>query len=266
MKKRINAVLLFFLMLLMVGCVTVSAKNGGVYDDYGILSPEQYQDLTEKLNTLQELYPIEGAIAITDQVYGEVRHYAAELMQDNEIGYGDSLDGFCFLQNPVERDIAIVFRGNLQYYFKSNITDTILDDVAGKLQQNDYYGAYVVVIDEVTNCMNRVIQGKEIRPMDIRGEGLIPFAGFSLVLSFIVMAIPTLIMTLVQKGKMNMIVPQPNADCYIPKDGFRLRRKTDRFVRNSVSRTAKPKDDDKGHSSGSFSSRGESFSGSSRKY
>jgi uncharacterized membrane protein YgcG len=102
--------------------------------------------------------------------------------------------------------------------------------------------------------------------MDVHGGKIGGFAILAFLFSFVVMAIPTLILTLHQRSGMKMIRPQPNADTYIPKDGFHLRSRRDQYIRTNTIRMAKPKEGGKGGGGGSFKSGGESFSGSSRHY
>lgn len=268
MKKQIGLWIGLFLFLMTCSSVTVLAADSFVYDEYGVLSEMQYQTLNEEISSLNREYPLEAVIVISENLNMDDRQYAAQFMQYENIGYGPEYDGVCLLHQPGNRGIAIVFRGSLQYAFGQSVQDMILDDCIEYLRENDFMGAYEVVIRDVRNCMKRVASGKSIRPMDIRGESIFSFAGIAFLISLGTMAIPTFLMILFQRSKMNMIYPQPNADSYIPENGFILSRKSDRFLRTNVIRSAKPKDEGKhgGGSSGSFSSGGESFSGSSRKY
>lgn len=62
-------------------------------------------------------------------------------------------------------------------------------------------------------------------------------------------------------------VQQADADAYTVDGGLELHEQRDLFLYSTVSQSAKPKkDDDNDGSSGSFSSGGESFSGSSSDY
>ena len=76
--------------------------------------------------------------------------------------------------------------------------------------------------------------------------------------------IPTGIMTWYQVRKMKTCVQQANASEYTADGGLELSEKHDIFLYETVSQTAKVKNDD--NDSGSFSSGGESFSGSSSDY
>jgi uncharacterized protein len=247
-------------------CMDVMAAENRLFDNSGVLTDEEESQLEEELAALNQNYPVDVMILITDGVYEDSRQYAAGMMQSLEIGYGTSMDGVCLLHEPSDRNITIVFRGTLQDAFSEDIQDIILDDCTEKLEEDDFFGAYEVVLEDLVNCMERVAAGETIRPMDVHGGGILGFAFLAFVISFVVMAIPTLLLTLHQRSRMHMIEPAPNADSYIPQDGFHLTAKSDRYIRTNTIRTPKPKDNNKGGSSGSFKSGGESFSGSSRHY
>ena len=104
--------------------------------------------------------------------------------------------------------------------------------------------------------------------MDIREGSFAGTFAVDLLLCFLVMAIPTGFMTWMQMRKMKTRVQQANANAYTADGGLELKEKRDLFLYSTISQTAKPKDDDDNNdgSSGSFSSGGESFSGSSSNY
>jgi uncharacterized membrane protein YgcG len=244
----------------------VQAASSRVYDEIGYLSSSDKETLEQEISRLNRDYPIDLVLVVANTVSGDSRQYAARFMQNNDIGYGEQNDGVILLHEPYDRNITIVFRGSLQNAFSEKIQDQILDDCTELLQEDDVIGAYEVVIEDLANCMERVANGASIRPMDVHGGKIGGFAVFAFLLSFVVMAIPTLLLTLHQRSGMQMIRPQPNADTYIPKDGFHLLGKRDQFIRSNTIRMPKPKDEGKGGGGGSFKSGGESFSGSSRHY
>lgn len=115
--------------------------------------------------------------------------------------------------------------------------------------------------------LRRWSEGKSVRPMDISKEGILGFALKAFLFSLVVMAVPVLIMTLYQRGKMKTFVQQSNADAYMQKDGVHVDAQKDIYIRTMRTRTEKPSNDSSsGGGSGSFTSGGESFSGSSRNY
>lgn len=254
-----------------IGTVSVMASGyreaSWVYDTYDILTDEEEADLNQELEEIYNTYGFDAVILTSRDVAEDERRYAAEYMQKNNIGYGENRDGMILFHQPSRRNIAVVFRGEAQNAFDTRIQDILLDDCTEYLREDDPYGAYKVTIRDLRGGLERWAQGKSVRPMDVGGG----IAGFTLrwFLIFVVAAaVPVFIMTVWQKGKMKTVVPQSNADAYIPKNGVLLEVERDIFLRTNTIRTPLPKKDDSGPSggSGSFQSGGESFSGSSRNY
>ena len=239
-----------------------------VFDEYGLLSGEEKEELNQELADIYEEYEYDAILLISQDIESDdARQYAAKFMQDNEIGYGDTHEGMCIFNQPDKRNITIVFRGDTQNDFTETIQDLMLDNCQEKLKEGDMIGGYKSLISDLKKGLARVTQGKKIRPLDVSDSSLPEEALIWLIISFAVMAIPTLIMTLFQVHKMKTRVPQPNANAYEGEGGLRLTEERDMFLYSTVSRTEKPKDkDNDSGSSGSFTSGGESFSGSSRDY
>lgn len=272
MRKRKG---LFFLLLgiLMCSCFFTSvfaAKDGGVYDEYGVLSAGEAESLRQQIAGIRQEAEVDVAILVTrDVTSADARTYAAEYMQDHQIGAGSSNNGVILMHQPDGREITVVFRGNIQEKYSVEIQDTILEDCKVYLREDAFFEAYEAFLQDISNSAQRAVSGNSVRFMDIRGESILSsipgFAG----LSFLVSAIPVFIMTLFQKGKMKTKVQQVNANSYVPVNGFKIRQKQDRFLRTVTTKSRKPKEDRSGGGGGgggSFSARGESFSGSSSKY
>lgn len=270
MKKNrilVGAALFVFSMCLPEN---VSASDGDirVYDNYDVLTDEEEAALDEELADIYEEYGFEGVILTSEDVYEDERMYAAEFMQENDFGYGDAKDGMCIFHQPDRRLITIVFRGDAQYAFDTRIQGILLDDCTEYLKKDDPYSAYQAVLDDMKKGLPRWTAGKSVRRMDLKG-GLLWYILKWFGISFLIMAVPTLIMTLYQKGKMKSVVPQSNADDYILPNSLHLDVERDIFVHTHRTRTKKPEPKDSnsgGGGSGSFTSGGESFSGSSRSY
>lgn len=252
--------------------VNISAASGAgtdrVYDDYHVLSEEEEVALNQELEEIYDTCGFEAVILTSEDVQEEERMYAAKFMQEHEIGYGENKDGMCLFHQPGKRNIAIVFRGEAQEAFDTGIQDILLDDCTEYLKEDDPYGAYQVVLKDLKGGLLRWSSGKSVRPMDV-GGGIIGFALAAFFISLTVSAVPVFFMVMYQKGKMKTIRQKPDADDYIEKDSISLDVERDIYVRTVTTRTQLPKDDDhysSGGSSGSFTSGGESFSGSSRSY
>lgn len=240
-----------------------------VFDEYGLLDETEQNELDQELGDIYDEYGYDAVLLISPDI-GEdedYRQYAAEFMQDNDIGYGDTHEGMCIFHQPDARNITIVFRGDTQNDFSEDIQQEMLDKCKVKLKADDPVGGYQSLIGDLRSGLDRLSEGKSIRPMDLSERSAGMQFLIDLVLCFLIMAVPTGLMTWLQLRKMKTRVQQANASAYVAEGGLELREKRDLFLYSTVSRSAKPKDDDKNDgSSGSFSSGGESFSGSSSDY
>lgn len=269
-KRHCLAAAVFFMLFLLPVNVLSASGTGKdrVYDYYDVLNEEEEAALNQELEEIYDTYGFEAVILISEDVQKEERMYAAEFMQVQGGGYGENKDGMCLFHQPGKRNVTIVFRGEAQYAFDTGIQDILLDGCTKYLKEDNPYGAYQVVLKALKGGLGRWSLGKSVRPMDVSGS----FAGFltaAFFISLTVSAVPVFFMTMHQKGKMKTIRQMPNADDYIEKESISLDVERDIYVRTMTTRTPLPKDDDhysSGGSSGSFTSAGESFSGSSRSY
>lgn len=240
-----------------------------VFDEYGLLDETEQNELDQELEEIYDEYGYDAVLLISPDI-GEnkdYRQYAAEFMQENDIGYGDTHEGMCIFHQPDARNITIVFRGETQDDFSESVQQEMLDHCKEKLKKNDPVGGYQSLMQDLRSGLDRISEGKSVRPMDVsRRSAGVQFL-IDLLMCFLVMAVPTGLMTWLQLRKMKTRVQQANANAYAVDGGLELHEKRDLFLYSTVSRSAKPKDDDKNDgSSGSFSSGGESFSGSSSDY
>lgn len=267
MRKRTGLFLLLFCLILSSLCLTIvhASGNGGIYDEYGALSEEETSTLEEQISQIYQSSGVDAAILITKDVgYTDARKYAAEYMQEHGIGPDN---GVILMHQPESREITIVFRGEIQNSYSVKIQDILLEDCKGYLRENDFFGGYQAVLQEISNSVERAVSGAKVRKMDLTGEGILSsLPGFGAI-SVLFSAIPVFCMSLFQRGRMKTKVQQANANSYVPVNGLKLRRKEDHYIRTVRTKTKKEKNHDSGGGhSGSFSSGGEHFSGSSSKY
>ena len=249
--------------------VSESEEMSWVFDDYGLLDDTEQEELNQELEDIYDEYGYDAVLLISPDV-GEdqdYRKYATEFMQENDIGAGDTHEGMCIFHQPDARNITIVFRGETQDDFSESVQDKMLNKCKKYLKAEDPVSGYQSLIADLRTGLDRISEGKSVRLMDVSERPYAVQFLINLVLCFLVMAVPTGLMTWLQVRKMKTRMPQANANAYTADGGLDLCEKRDLFLYSTVSRTAKPKKDDKNDgSSGSFSSGGESFSGSSSNY
>ena len=257
--------MLFCLILTSFCVIPVFANgNGGVYDEYGALDDQEIWTLELQISEIYNATGVDIAILITPNVGTDARRYAAAYMQENQIGPDN---GVILMHQPDDREITIVFRGSLQDTYSVDMQDIILEDCKAYLREDDFFGGYQAVLEDISNSVERAVSGGKVRKMDLRGEGILSsIPGFGAISVFI-SSIPVFFMSLFQRGKMKTNVQQANANSYVPVNGLKIRHKQDHFLRTVTTKTRKERDHDSGGGhGGSFSVGGESFSGSSSKY
>lgn len=224
MKKK-NLILAGLLLSLCMGTVTpvscvfaatvaetaedtdTSSDDGEmswVFDDCGILTDEQAAEINDELATIYETYGYDAVLFISQDIDEDEdnRQYAAEFMQDNEIGYGDTHEGMCIFHQPNARNITIVFRGDTQDDFSERIQEDMLDKCKTYLKADDPYGGYQSLISDLTAGLDRIAEGKKIRPLDLEGGSVASYLFADILMAFVIMAIPTALLTWYQVRKM----------------------------------------------------------------
>ena len=116
--KKMNLILSGSLLVMSLGVLSPAVVYAGaetetaqedengemswVFDDCGILSDDEITELNDELATIYDTYGYDAVLWISQDV-GEdedYRQYAAEFMQANEIGYGDTHEGMCIFHQP----------------------------------------------------------------------------------------------------------------------------------------------------------------------
>ncbi|MDO5337490.1 MAG: TPM domain-containing protein [Eubacteriales bacterium] len=250
--------------------VTAQERYERLVDEVGVLTQDEAQELQLLMDDIYETYDFESVVYVADSTEGmEVREYAAQFMQRYDYGGGESgRDALCVIHVPFQREFAVVARGKAQEIFDTDIQEEFLDIMEPYLKDDDFYSAYLTSQQAVERSMVRYAQGKAIRPMDVQGLSTV----FVLARSFLISLIPSVLLAFLMGGvrrhQMKSIRPQEGARAYMSDGGLELLRKDDIYIRTEVRRVKREKNDGNkgGGSSGSFTSGGESFSGSSRSY
>ena len=126
-----------------------------VFDEYGLLSGEEKEELNQELADIYEKYEYDAILLISQDIESDdARQYAAEFMQDNKIGYGDTHEGMCIFNQPDKRNITIVFRGDTQNDFTETIQDLMLDNCQEKLKEGDMIGGYKSLISDLKKTLS----------------------------------------------------------------------------------------------------------------
>lgn len=264
--KRFSLLLLAFVLLVSLAVPAVAAegdsqaKLGHVSDTEHLLTDDQKSALLSRANELSEEYSISiYIIAVQDyRKYSDkssAGEACADIFDKYDLGWGEDRDGAVFLLSMADRDYYFLFNGNWSNYaFTESGQAQLEDQVFPYLKDGDYYGAF----NEYLNvCQEYLAAASEETPVGGSESG--PKAGFS-VLFFLPGLFLAGVTAVVLVAPMHSAGIKTQADDYIVPGSMRLTRQSDHFLRRTVSRMPRQKEQDhsgsSGHSGGSVTRSG----------
>lgn len=237
-------------------------------DEAGLLSSDEAAEIKAKLDEISERQKFDVVIATVNSLSGKTpREYADDLYDYSGFGFGENKDGVLFLISMEDRDWYISTTG----YGIAAITDAgreyIADKFTGYLSDSDYAEAFRIYANEVDRFVTNAVEtGK---PYDV---GNLPHDPLSLIWIPISLVVGILIASAVvggMKSKLRSVSFAAAADSYVKPGSMNVRESRDMFLYSTVSRTAKPKDNDSSSSGGSSthtSSSGTTHGGGGGKF
>lgn len=272
MKKKIWTVL-FTLVLCL--CMTVPAFAEGtagfagdkdrVVDDADLLSASEETALREKLEEIRVRQKMDIVIVTAKTLNGATpADYADDTYDYNGYGYGSNKDGLLLLISMEDRDWYISTTGYGITAFTDAGIQYIGDKIKDHLSDGDYADAFNTFAELCDDFITKARTGKPYDSGNMPKEPMKPgwilvaiIAGF--ILSFITVG--------TMKGKLKTVRFQPAANSYMKAGSMNITESRDMFLYNTVTRTAKPKDNDSGGGSSTHtSSSGSSHGGGGGKF
>ena len=247
--------------------ITDGAHPARLVDGAGLLSDEEEQLLTQKLDEVSERQKFDVVIVTASTLNGKSpMEYADDYYDYNGYGFGANNDGALLLVSMEDRDWWISTTG----FGITAMTDFGIEKLGENLIKNglsdgDYYQAFKSF---ASDCDSYVTQAKNGSPVDVNTYK----APFQFVKRIGTSAIIGLIVSLIVgsslKGKMTSVKAAKAAAEYTRPGSFYLRDQSDVFLYNQVSRTAKPQETRSGGggSSTHTSSSGTSHGGGGGKF
>ncbi len=268
-KRKLNyaSVLMICMILIMPLLMPFTAKADGegmvapVYCQDGSLFPvvDAADLLTddEENSLASHIYEVESKynsaiVLVTVDTLGNrtVEEYGDDFYDYNGYGYGNSHDGILFLIDMGSRQWHITTTGSAIKVYTDSAQETLISKCGSDLSAGEYYSAF-----------DKFISACDYRLGIIQTRRAFNFPKFliCLVAGLVLALIP--LIGFVQQLK--TVHREAGASNYSQK-GLALTRKSDRFMRKAVTRTARPKESS-GSSTHSGSS-GTSHGGSSGSF
>ena len=255
--------LLLSLLVLSTLCVNVFAQNTTyVYDEADLFTSEEENELSEKIEQLVAKHNMDFVIVTTDDTNG----LSSQDYADDYYDYNDyKEDGILLLYDMDNREIYVSTKGlgitYLTDYGREEILDYIWDDITN--------GNYASAANDFLSYIDEYMtSGEEGEIIDIYNEEP-EFGMFNIGIALVGALIITALVRGILNKQLKSVSTQHFARNYVVKNSFNLTGYSNFFVRKTVNKTPRPKDEDHHHSGGSSthtSSSGSSHGGGGRSF
>lgn len=124
------------------GYTPVERKSEFVFDQVGLLLPNQVLSLESDAATLSKRLRMDLVIVTVDDTEGKASQtYANEFFQSNGFGQGDSKSGVLFLIDIANRQVTLSTSGRAARLLENEGVQSILDSATPLMETQDYHGA-----------------------------------------------------------------------------------------------------------------------------
>ena len=271
MKKKVLT-LLFMLVLCLCIATPAFAQTDGFASEYervqdlaGLLSGNEEASLVTKLNELSERQKMDIIVLTTDTLNGKTpRDYADDIYDYGNFGYGESKDGALLLISTEDNDWYISTCG----YGITVFTDAGIQYIGEQIKEDLSDGDFSEAFDKFAGlCDDFITQARTGEPYDVKNLPKEPLSLIWIPIAIVAGFILSLIIVGRMKAKLKTVRFQPAANSYMKAGSMNITESRDMFLYNTVTRTAKPKDNDSGGGSSTHtSSSGSSHGGGGGKF
>ena len=231
-----------------------------------LLSADEQDTLSASLDDISERGEVDVVIVTTDSLGGKTaQEYADDYFIDHGYGQGQDRDGILFLVDMGDRNWAIATHGYAIDAFTDAGQSYIMDQVKPYLSDGDYSEAFQTF---AMQCDDFIMQAELGEPYDVDNLPKEPFdVGVNILIALAVGIVAGLLVTGNMRRKLKTVRKQDQAASYVRKGSMNVTKSNDFYLYRTVSRTAKPKEEEhSGDSTTHTSSSGDTFGGSSGKF
>ena len=182
----------------------------------------------------------------------------------SNFGYGESKDGALLLISVEDNDWYISTCGYGITVFTDAGIEYIGKQIKGDLSDSNFAGAF----DKFAYlCDDFITQARTGEPYDVKNLPKEPLSLIWIPIAIVAGFILSLIIVGRMKAKLKTVRFQPAANSYMKAGSMNITESRDMFLYNTVTRTAKPKDNDSGGGSSTHtSSSGSTHGGGGGKF
>lgn len=243
LRKLMLLVMSVSLMSVFLGfSVSSAAGKKSVIDDAGLIKASDEKELDKKIKNIQK-DKFDVVILTVKSLDGKsAQDYADDYYDNNDYGLDNEKSGVLFLVSKGDRKYHISTKGAGIKAFTDYGIGRIKEEIKPYLSDGDYFNA----CDEFLNITKDFVKAyKDGTPYDTDNPyneeiDYVILEVIALVIAFVIALISVGIMRL----RMNTAKPKGTAMEYIKKGSFKLTSEKDIFMYSTVTKTAKPKDND----------------------
>ena len=243
LRKLMLLVMSVSIMSVFLGfSVSSAAGKKSVIDDAGLIKASDEKELDKKIKNIQK-DKFDVVILTVKSLDGKsAQDYADDYYDNNDYGLDNEKSGVLFLVSKGDRKYHISTKGAGIKAFTDYGIGRIKEEIKPYLSDGDYFNA----CDEFLNITKDFVKAyKDGTPYDTDNPyneeiDYVILEVIALVIAFVIALISVGIMRL----RMNTAKPKGTAMAYIKKGSFKLTSEKDIFMYSTVTKTAKPKDND----------------------
>lgn len=243
LRKLMLLVMSVSIMSVFLGfSVSSAAGKKSVIDDAGLIKSSDEKKLDKKIKNIQK-DKFDVVILTVKSLDGKsAQDYADDYYDNNDYGLDNEKSGVLFLVSKGDRKYHISTKGAGIKAFTDYGIGRIKEEIKPYLSDGDYFNA----CDEFLNITKDFVKAyKDGTPYDTDNPyneeiDYVILEVIALVIAFVIALISVGIMRL----RMNTAKPKGTAMEYIKKGSFKLTSEKDIFMYSTVTKTAKPKDND----------------------
>ncbi len=231
MIKRISLVILSLTLVILATASAFATSYMGftrVYDSGGLLTEQEEDLLTQRLDAISEQYKCDVVVA-TVETLGDMdaEEYSDFIRDSFDYGMGDMKNCIMLFVCMEYRDWALTPYGDASKYFPLSVQEEMIDNFLPCLSTEDFYSAFEVFADDCEYTFENY--GKiQVKPLWVFASAVI-----GMIIAFIAV--------LIMKSQLKTVRFQPAANSYLKNGSMNVTQRRDIFLYSTVTRTPKPK-------------------------
>lgn len=243
LRKLMLLVMSVSIMSVFLGfSVSSAAGKKSVIDDAGLIKASDEKELDKKIKNIQKDKFAVVILTVKSLDGKSAQDYADDYYDNNDYGLDNEKSGVLFLVSKGDRKYHISTKGAGIKAFTDYGIGRIKEEIKSYLSDGDYFDACGEFLNITKDFVKAYKDGTPYDTDNPYNEEIdyVILEVIALVIAFVIALISVGIMRL----RMNTAKPKGTAMEYIKKGSFKLTSEKDIFMYSTVTKTAKPKDND----------------------